>query len=421
MKVLIAGGGVGGLTAALSLQQAGMDVKVFESVRNLAPLGVGINILPHASRELIALGLQRELDRFAIRTRAMSYFTRRGKAVISYPCGEYAGYHWPQYSLHRGEFQMLLLRVLRARAGPGSIQSGRRLVGFEQDETGVVARFAGPGADDVIHEETGDVLIGADGLHSTVRRQLYPDEGAPVFCGMICFRGAVVGAPYLDGETMIICGDQRQTLVSYPLSGPLCKQGKSLNNWIAALPFAIDEPQAEDWNKQTTADKLLQLYRDWNFDWLDVPALIAATAQVFEFPVYDRDPLGQWTFGRVTLLGDAAHPLMPVSSSGAVHAIIDARALAWALAGHDDAEAGLQAYQADRLPQANRVVVASRHNGPDEVLEIVRRECPDDADNVHDYVAKERLQAVIDTFKQRTGFVIDTLNNQPSYDVAIAD
>ena len=416
MKVLITGGGVGGLTAALSLQRVGMDVKVFESVREIAPLGVGINILPHASRELLALGLQDELDHFAIRTRAMSYFTRRGKAVISYPCGEYAGYHWPQYSLHRGEFQMMLLRVLRSRAGDGSVMTGHRLVDFDQDGAGVVARFAGPGSDDVIHEEKGDMLIGADGLHSTVRKQLYPGEGSPVFCGMICFRGALEGAPYLDGQTMVVCGDQRQTLVSYPLSAQLRKQGKSLNNWIAAIAFETDEPQEEDWNKQTTADNLLQLYREWDFDWLNVPELIASTEQIFEFPVYDRDPLEQWTFGRVTLLGDAAHPLIPVSSSGAVHAIIDGRALAYAIAGHDDAEQGLKAYEADRLPKANRVVLASRQNGPDEVLEIVRRECPEDAENVHDYVEKARLQAVIDAFKERTGFAVDTLTNQPSYD-----
>ena len=416
MKVLIAGGGVGGLTAALSLQQVGMEVKVFESVREIAPLGVGINILPHASRELIALGLQDELDRFAIRTRAMSYFTRRGKAVISYPCGEYAGYLWPQYSLHRGEFQVMLLRVIRARAGDDSVMTGHRLVGFDQDGAGVVARFAGPRSDDVVHEEKGDALIGADGLHSSVRRQLYPEEGSPVFSGMICFRGAAEGAPYLDGETMIVCGDKRQTLVSYPLSRQLREQGKSLNNWIAAIAFETDEPQEEDWNKQTPADNLLQLYREWDFDWLNVPEIIAATERIFEFPVYDRDPLEQWTFGRVTLLGDAAHPLIPVSSSGAVHAIIDARALAYALAGHDDAEKGLKAYEADRMPKANRVVTASRQHGPDEVLEIVRRECPEDAGNVHDHVAKERLQAVIDEFKERTGFAIDTLNNQPSYD-----
>ena len=416
MKVIIAGGGIGGLTAALSLNKQGIECKVFESVREVKPLGVGINVLPHASRELIALGLQNELDQFAIRTRQMAYFTRRGLPVIDYPSGEYAGYHWPQYSLHRGEFQMMLYRVFRERAGDSSIFTGHRLVDFEQDADGVLVRFSAPGSDEVIHEERGDALIGADGLHSTVRKKLYPDEGKPVFSKMICFRGAVEGEPYLDGESMIVCGDKRLTLVSYPLSKKLHDQGKSLMNWIAALPFETDQPPEEDWNKEAPAENLLRLYADWSFDWLNVPGLIASTEQIFEFPVYDRNPLERWTFDRVTLLGDAAHPLIPVSSSGAVHAIIDGRALAYALARKGNVVEGLRAYQEDRLPKANRVVMASRDRGPDEALDIVMRECPDDMKRVSDHVQLERLHKVVDDFKERTGFAIDTLNSLPSYD-----
>ncbi len=416
MKVIIAGGGIGGLTAALSLNKIGVDVRVFESVREVKPLGVGINVLPHASRELIALGLQDELDEFAIRTRQMAYFTRGGLPVINYPSGQYAGYNWPQYSLHRGEFQMMLYRVFEERAGKDSILTGHRLVDFEQDADGVIARFSGPGSEEVIHEERGDILVGADGLHSTVRRQLYPNEGKPVFSKMICFRGAVEGEPYLDGETMIVCGDQRLTLVSYPLSKKLHDQGRSLKNWIGAVHFETDQPPEEDWNREAPAENLLKLYADWTFDWLDVPGLIASTEQIFEFPVYDRDPLERWTFDRVTLLGDAAHPLIPVSSSGAVHAIIDGRALAYALAKNENPLAGLQAYQDDRLPKANRVVRASRDRGPDEVLDIVMRECPDDMKSVGDHVDLDRLQKVVDDFKDRTGFAKDKLNSLPSYD-----
>ena len=195
------------------------------------------------------------------------------------------------------------------------------------------------------------------------------------------------------------------------------RNGRSHINWIAAVPFVTDKRQEEDWGKLTRPDNLIELYRDWQFDWLDVPGIISETEQIFEFPVYDRDPLKQWTFDRVTLLGDAAHPLIPVSSSGAVHAIIDGRALAFALATHQDPVAGLQAYEADRLPKANQVVLASRRNGPDEVLEIVRNECPEDADDIHEYVSKDRLQSVIDDFKVRSGFAIETLNNRPSYTV----
>ena len=417
MHVLIAGAGIGGLTAALSLEKLGIEVTVFERLDCIEPLGVGINILPHAARELLALGLQDELDRIAIRTRAMKYYSRRGKLAISVPCGEYAGYRWPQYSVHRGALQLLLLETFKRRAGADRVVTGRQLAGFKQHHDTVTARFIDPLSKQAQDDVTGDLLIGADGLHSTTRRCLYPDEGAAVYAGMVCLRGALTAAPVLDGESMVICGDNRLRLVSYPISGELHRNGRSHINWIAAVPFVTDQRQEEDWSKLTSPDNLVELYRDWRFDWLDVPGLISATEQVFEFPIYDRDPLRQWTFGRVTLLGDAAHPLIPVSSSGAVHAIIDGRALAYALATQRDPVAGLQAYAADRLPKANRVVLASRENGPDEVLEIVRNECPDQAENIHEYVAMDRLQAVIDDFKTRSGFAVETLNNSPSYTV----
>ena len=417
MHVLIAGAGLGGLTAALSLEKVGIEITVFESIKTIEPLGVGINILPHASRELIALGLKDELDRLAIRTSSMKYFSRHGKLVISVPCGEYAGYNWPQYSLHRGELQMLLLETFKQRAGEDRVVSGHQLAGFKQNGNSVTADFIDPSSKKPIAEFTGDLLIGADGLHSVTRKTLYPDEGTAVYAGMVCFRGAVKASPYLDGESMIICGDNRLRLVSYPISGSLRKSGQSHINWIAAVPFVTDKRQEEDWGKLTRPDNLVELYSDWQFDWLDVPGIISETEQIFEFPVYDRDPLEQWTFNRVTLLGDAAHPLIPVSSSGAVHAIIDGRALAFSLGTHQDPVAGLQAYEADRLPKANQVVLASRKNGPDEVLEIVRNECPEDADDIHDYVSKNRLQSVIDDFKERSGFAIETLNNRPSYTV----
>ncbi len=417
MKVLVAGAGIGGLCTALSLQKVGIQVKVFESVSEIHPLGVGINVLPHASRELIALGLQKELDKFAIRTKSMKYFTRRGKLVISVPCGEYAGYNWPQYSLHRGEFQMMLLKVFKQRAGEDSVVTGHQLADFQQSESSVTASFIDPESAKLLGQETGDVLIGSDGLHSVTRKKLYPNEGPPIYSGMVCFRGAVKGSAYLDGESMIICGDKRLRLVSYPISQTLREQGRSYINWIAAVPFKTDTPQEEDWSKLARPEILLDLYKDWNFDWLDVPGIISLTEQIFEFPVYDRDPLSQWTFGRVCLLGDAAHPLIPVSSSGAVNDIIDGRALAYEMGTTNDPVKGLKAYEDDRLLKANQVVMASRQNGPDEVLEIVKEECPEDAEDISQFVDKERLQTIIDDFKERSGFAIDTLNNLRTYEL----
>ena len=417
MKAIIAGAGIGGLSAALSLNKIGVDVKIYESVSEIRPLGVGINVLPHASRELIALGLQSELDKFAIRTRSMQYFTRRGKLVLSVPCGEYAGYNWPQYSLHRGEFQMMLLNVFKQRAGEDNVLTGHQLADFQQDEGSVTAHFIKPETGEKSLSETADVLIGADGLHSAARKKLYPNEGQPVFASMVCMRGSVESLPYLDGESMIICGDKRLRLVSYPISKQAREQGRSHINWIAAIPKQTDSPLEEDWNKLADAEELIKLYQDWQFDWLNVPQLISKTKKVFEFPVYDRDPLKQWTFDRVSLIGDAAHPLIPVSSSGAVHAIIDGRALAYALGTNSDVTKGLKAYEDDRLKKANQVVLASRQNGPDEVLEIVKEECPEDAEDIFLHVDKARLEKIIDDFKERSGFGIDALNNLPAYEV----
>ncbi len=415
MQAIIAGGGIGGLTAALALHQAGIDVRVFERVREPAPLGVGINLLPHASRELHALGLAEALDAMAIRTRAMRYFTRRGRLAIAVDCGRHAGYRWPQYSLHRGRFQMLLLDTLRERAGAQAVITGHTLADYRQDAGGVDAFFDTREGDRI--EVRGDVLIGADGLHSRTRALRWPDEGRPLYSGMTVYRGAVETTPYLDGESMIIVGDKRLRLVAYPLSGEAQQRGRSLVNWIAALDVPREGTQPEDWNRRADAAALETLYADWRFDWLDVPALIAATADIFEFPVHDRDPLPAWQDGRVTLLGDAAHPLIPVSSSGAVHAIIDARALAFHLASHrEDPPAGLAAYEADRRPKTSAVVQASRQNGPDQVLEIVRERCPEDADDIHAHVPLAQLQAVIDAFRDRSGFAVERLNNLPAYD-----
>ena len=419
MKVIVAGGGIGGLTAALSLQRAGIETLVYESAAQVLPLGVGINILPNGARELIELGLEEAMDEFAIRTSAMNYYTRAGQLVFSQPCGLAAGYNWPQWSLHRGELQMLLLQKFRERAGADKVITGALLTDFEQRPTGkVVARFRNTQTHASFTDEC-DVLVGADGLHSTTRARLYPHEGKPVYSGMVVYRATVETPQFLDGRTMVIIGDNRLRLVVYPVSSRLLRQGRkrSLNNWIGVLLMAEDEAPSEDWQNLSQQEKLRSRYAGWKFDWIDVPAILQATAEILEFPVYDRDPLQQWSFGRVTLLGDAAHPLIPVSSNGAGQAILDARALAFALANCEDPVRGLEMYEAERLEQAARLVRASRANGPDQVLEVARARCPEGAGNIHDFVPLHELQAIIDNFKKQAGFDADTLNSRPSYNV----
>lgn len=416
MKVIIAGAGIGGLTAALSLQKAGITCKVFEASPEILPLGVGINILPRAARELCELGLKPELDQLAIRTSAMNYYLCNGKLVISEPCGTYAGYRWPQWSMHRGELQMLLLRKFIEQAGAENVITAARLSNFVQTGNKVTAYFTNP-ANGAIFNEEADLLIGADGLHSATRKKMFPREEHPRYSGLVAYRGAVEAPSYLDGQTMAIIGDRTQRLICYPISKQSLDHpgGKSLINWIACIP----KEQAgtpEDWTWEAGKEELLERYKDWRFNWLDVPALIGNTRHVFEFPLYDRDPHRQWTFGRVTLLGDAAHPMIPVSSNGAVQAIIDGRALAFALANAENPMAGLIDYEDDRLEKANRVVEASRRNGPDEVLEIALKNCPADVEYVQDYVSQRELQQIIDEFKETTGASPEQVNNFPSYD-----
>ena len=276
MKVLIAGGGIGGLTAALSLQRAGIDVVVHESAAEILPLGVGINILPHASREFIELGLEEEIDRFAIRTTAMNYYTSDGHLVISQPCGLHAGYKWPQWSLHRGELHMLLLRAFKQRAGEGRVVTDSRLVDFKEDEKGNVRAHFEHGKKGGFSSVDCDVLVGADGLHSATRKILYPDEGKPIYSGMVVYRAAVRAPRFLDRKTMVIIGDKRLKLVAYPISGAALggSDGTSHINWIAALPIAEHEAPAEDWQNLSRQEKLKPRYSNWNFDWVNVPGIM---------------------------------------------------------------------------------------------------------------------------------------------------
>ncbi|MCF7981932.1 MAG: flavin-dependent oxidoreductase [Pseudomonadales bacterium] len=418
MKVIIAGAGIGGLTAALSLQKVGIEAKLFEAAAEILPMGVGINILPHAARELDQLGLKADIDRLAIRTSAINYYTHNGKLVISEQCGTYAGYQWPQWSIHRGALQMLLLDKFRERAGVGKVVSGAQLSNFVQTGNKVTAYFTNPKTGNIISEEA-DLLIGADGLHSATRRKMFPREERPLYSGMVAYRGAVESSEYLDGQTMAIIGDSRLRLICYPISRQYLQEGKgqSLINWIACVPIAEYEAPREDWNHESEQKILATHYANWQFNGLDAPSLIRRTERIYEFPLYDRDPHRQWTFGRVSLLGDAAHPMMPLGSNGAAQAILDARALAWSLAKASDPMAGLMDYEDERLEKANRVVNASRVNSPDQVLAIAHDRCPENVEYVHDYVPLSEFQEIITNFQKVTGSTLEEVNNPSPYNL----
>ncbi len=404
--ILIAGGGIAGLTTALSLHQIGIPCRVFESVDTIEPLGVGINVLPHAIRELTELGLQDAIAASAVPTAELAYYTRHGQRIWSEPRGLAAGYHWPQFSIHRGTLQMILLRAVRERLGADSIVSGHHLLGWDETATGIRAHF--------IHRRTGEprlsaegaLLIAADGIHSAARARLYPDEGPPIWNGAILWRGVTTAAPFLTGRSMIMAGHEFQKFVAYPIT----PNGTTIN-WIAERKFHPDHAwRREDWNRPGQLNDFLPQFADWRFDWLDVPAVIEAAALCFEYPMVDRDPLPRWGFGRVTLLGDAAHAMYPIGSNGASQGILDARVLAREIQTHGATETALQAYESERRPATARIVLANRGNGPEQVMQLVEQRAPDGFTRIEDVLTQAELEGTAAGYKQIAGFDKDALN-----------
>ncbi len=406
MKALVIGGGIGGFAAALRLQERGVEVEVFEQASEIRELGVGINLLPHAVKELADLGLLGRLDATGVRTSELIYCNRFGQRIWTEPRGLEAGYPYPQFSIHRGHLQGLLHRAARERIGSGCIHLGHRLVSFAQDGDGVTARFAAESGAP-LPAWRGDVLVGADGIHSAVRAQLYPEEGPPKWNGHMLWRGAVEGEPFLSGRSMIIAGDLKEKVVLYPISREAAERGRSLINfavWVRLGDGSAPPPRHEDWSRPGRLDEVLPHFAHWRFDWFDVPGLMRRAPIFYEYPMCDRDPLEHWSFGRVTLLGDAAHPMYPVGSNGAAQAIIDARVLARTLAEIGAIEDALRAYEAERLPATSQIVLSNRGMGPEQVIDIVAARAPDGFARLEDVISHEELLAIASQYRKVAGF-----------------
>ncbi len=408
--VLIAGGGIGGLTAALALHQAGIRVRVFEGVRTIRPLGVGINLLPHSVKILADLGMLPALAATAIETEALVYFNKHGQRIWSEPRGIAAGYDVPQFSVHRGELQLLLLQAVEARLGAGSVETGHHLTRFDSGPDGVTAVFTESPGGSEIARVAGSLLIGADGIHSVVRRTFYPDEGPAVFSGRTLWRAVTESEPYLGGRTMVMVGHENQKFVSYPISGAEYRRGRSLTNWIAELRVGGETPGRQDWNKEVPASVFREPFAGWRFDWLDVPGLIDGAKAIYEFPMVDRDPLPQWTFDRVTLLGDAAHPMYPIGSNGASQAILDAAALSRRITELGMTAAALAAYEEDRRGPTGAIVLANRQNGPERVMQIAEGRAPNGFGHIHDVIRQAELEEIAARYKRTAGFSREQVN-----------
>jgi 2-polyprenyl-6-methoxyphenol hydroxylase-like FAD-dependent oxidoreductase len=419
MKIAIAGGGIGGMTLALSLHAAGIDdIDIYESSSAIKELGVGINILPHAARELTELGLLDDLYAVAIPTAELAYYSKYGQRIWSEPRGLAAGYTWPQFSIHRGALLGLLGRAVAERLGAGRIRTGHHLSAFGQDGTRAWAEFVDRQSGREVARVDADLLVGCDGIHSVVRRAFYPDEGPPKWNGITMWRGTTVGAPFLGGRTMIMAGHFARRVVVYPISRRLEEQGKALINWVAEFKTADGQPMpAQDWEHRATADEAVAPFTSYAFDFLDVPAMIRGAEAIYRYPMVDRDPLPTWDYGRVTLLGDAAHPMYPVGSNGGSQAILDARVLARELAMQPSVEAAVSAYDAARRPATAAIVLANRGVGPEKCMEIVEQRAPNGFTDLEAIISRDELEAISRSYKQTAGFDPNVLNARPSLSV----
>jgi 2-polyprenyl-6-methoxyphenol hydroxylase-like FAD-dependent oxidoreductase len=412
-KIVIIGGGIGGLTTALCLHAKGFEVAIYESAKEIKPLGVGINLLPHAVRVLTNLGLQKALAAVAVATSELVYYNKFGQRIWQEPRGEFAGYHWPQFSIHRGVFQMILLDAVKKRIGESCIHTGYHLQRCESKVGFVEACFANKETKEEVATIEGDILIGADGIHSVVRHQFYPDEGAPKFSGIILHRGTTKAKPFLSGTSMIMAGSADKKFVAYPIEPNLDNEGNQLINWIADLRVGAEQNiMVRDWNRRADKQKLLASFGGWHFDWLDVPGMIEKAEAIYEFPMSDRDPLPRWSFGSITLLGDAAHSMYPIGSNGASQAILDAECLATSLAERKDPESALKQYEAIRLPVTASIVLQNRQMGPEQVMQIVEERAPRGFEHVNDIISQQELETIITRYKKIAGFDKDALNQK---------
>jgi 5-methylphenazine-1-carboxylate 1-monooxygenase len=410
MDVMIIGAGIGGLTLGLALHRAGIPCRIYEAVTEIAPIGVGINVLPHATRELSALGLEPALARVGVETAEACFFNRFGQLIYREPSGRGAGYTWPQFSIHRGDLQQVLARAFVERAGAGRLKTGWRCLGFAQDAGGVTLRFAEAASGDRLPPQRGAVAVGADGIHSVVRKELYPDEGAPRYSGCNMWRGVTRWPPFLSGASMVRAGWLATgKMVIYPIRNRIDDEGRQLVNWVAEIE--TPRHRTRDWNRPGRLADFVGAFADWRFDWLDVPAMIAAADIILEFPMVDQDPLPRWSFDRVTLLGDAAHPMVPRGSNGAGQAILDARALSDCLAATTDPVAGLHAYQQKRLEATANVVRTNRANPPDAILrEVYVRTGDKPFADIDAVISRAELAAISDDYKRVAGYDRETLS-----------
>ncbi|WP_433253444.1 flavin-dependent oxidoreductase [Streptosporangium sp. CA-135522] len=412
MRVVVVGAGIGGLAAALSLHAAGIECLVVDAVTQLRPLGVGINIQPHAVRELTELGLGGELARIGVPTSFQTYTDRFGGTILALPRGRAAGYRWPQYSVHRGVLQMSLLAEARRRLGEEAVRTGLTFRDVVEGPEGVIVSFMDVRTGDPV-EVAADVLVGADGIHSAVRARLHPDDGPLLWGGVRMWRGITASGPFLDGATLAVAGSNLSCkFVAYPIS-----PDRTRINWVAEVKVAEGGPvPVADWSREGRLEDVLPHFADWRFPWLDVPELIRGAGRILEYPMVDKDPLRSWGRGRVTLLGDAAHPMYPVGSNGGSQAVLDARVLARSLALSGPTE-GLVAYEEERRTATTPLVLANREMPMERTLATVAARAPLGFGDISEVLTPEELAEMAAGQRRITDMDVRFLNERASWSV----
>jgi 2-polyprenyl-6-methoxyphenol hydroxylase-like FAD-dependent oxidoreductase len=410
MNVVIIGAGIGGLTLGLRLHQLGIPYRIYEAAPAIKPLGVGINLLPHATKELAELGLLSALETVAVTTREIAYYNRFGQLIYAEPSGRFGGYEWPQFSIHRGDLQMVLLQALVERAGAGCVVTGHRCTRVEQDADGATAHFENPITKESLPPQRGDIVVSCEGIHSVIRKQFYPNEGPPRYSGLNMWRGVTRSKPFLTGASMVRIGwiNSAKVLI-YPIRNNIDREGRQLINWVVDIETSKYKQQ-RDWNLPGHLDDFIGAIADWHFDWLDVPALVRAADIILEYPMVDQDPLPRWSFGRVTLLGDAAHPMLPRGANGGAQAILDCKAFSECIRDMADPVAALMAYEDRRRPPTTNVVLTNRQNPPDAILrEIYLRTGDKPFARIDEVITHEELVALSERYQRVAGFDKDTL------------
>jgi len=411
--VLIAGAGIGGLSLALTLNEIGVPCIALESVAELKPLGVGINLQPNAVRELYALGFTEEqLNRNGIQTEEWALVGLNGKDVYTEPRGIKAGYQWPQYSIHRGALQMMLHDTAVERLGADAIRTGMRVTGYRNHDQGVTALLEDRAGNKL--EIEGSLLIAADGLHSAVRAQMHPDQPPIQWGGAIMWRGVTKGKPIRTGASFVGFGTHHHRVVFYPISQPDPDTGLADINWIAEI--TVDNTggwQHGDWNKKVSHDEFIHHFEDWQHDWIDVPAMLLGAEEVFEYPMIDRDPVPTWLDGNVALLGDAAHVMYPTGSNGASQAIMDARHLGAAMLDHGVTAQALKFYDEQLCKSIGEVVLRNRGAGPFGLLNLLDDRCGGIFEDIEEVIPESERNDFMQVYKNAAGYAIDSLNSAP--------